>query len=187
MGGHFLSYIVTNILVLNSLWCSRIFLFCSSILQFQCWKTETLCIVIACANDVICLCFDVKSAEKRYACLKSANNKTKLKMTCVSSHRCLGSPVVRKKEFWLKGFISLAEINLSRQKQNYQFYLQWFCYLHILHLLRISFYFSKSQGVPGCNNIADLSLKIVFWTHKFAVGTHWYWKQRVPGPISPKL
>ena len=36
----------------------------------------------------------------------------------------------------------------------------------------ISFYFSESQGVPGCNNIADLSLKIVFWTHKFAVGTH---------------
>ena len=25
---------------------------------------------------------------------------------------------------------------------------------------------------PGCNSIADLSLKIVFWTHKFAVGTH---------------
>ena len=28
------------------------------------------------------------------------------------------------------------------------------------------------QRVPGCNSIADLSLKIVFWTHKFAVGTH---------------
>ena len=26
------------------------------------------------------------------------------------------------------------------------------------------------QGVPGCNGIADLSGKIVFWTHKFAVG-----------------
>ena len=26
------------------------------------------------------------------------------------------------------------------------------------------------QRVPGCNNIADLSLKIVFWTLKFAVG-----------------
>ena len=26
------------------------------------------------------------------------------------------------------------------------------------------------QRVPGCNSIADLSLKIVFWTHKFAVG-----------------
>ena len=24
--------------------------------------------------------------------------------------------------------------------------------------------------VPGCYRIADLSLKIVFWTHKFAVG-----------------
>ena len=28
------------------------------------------------------------------------------------------------------------------------------------------------QRVPGCNSIADLSLKIVFWTHKFAAGTH---------------
>ena len=64
---------------------------------------------------------------------------------------------------------------------------QWFCYLRILHLLRISFYFSESRRVPGCNSIADLSLKIVFWTHKFAVGTHWYWKQWVPGLISPKL
>ena len=30
-----------------------------------------------------------------------------------------------------------------------------------------SFLFKR---VPGCNSIADLSLKIVFWTHKFAVG-----------------
>ena len=66
---------------------------------------------------------DAKSAEKRYACLKIVNNKTKLNMTCVLSHRCLGSPVVRKKEFRLKVFISLEEINLSRQKQNYGFYL----------------------------------------------------------------
>ena len=69
---------------------------------------------------------DVKIAEKRYACLKIANNKTKLNMTCVSSHRCLGSHVVKKKEFQLKGFI-----NLSRQKQNYRFYLvfdkSWYC------------------------------------------------------------
>ena len=28
------------------------------------------------------------------------------------------------------------------------------------------------QRVPGCNRIADLSLKVVFRTHKFAVGTH---------------
>ena len=59
---------------------------------------------------------DVKSAEKRYACLKIVDNKTKMNMTCVSSHRCLGSPVVRKKEFRLKGFISLEEIILSRPK-----------------------------------------------------------------------
>ena len=28
------------------------------------------------------------------------------------------------------------------------------------------------QQIPGCKIIADLSLKIVFWTHKVAVGTH---------------
>ena len=60
---------------------------------------------------------DVKSAEKRYACLKIVYNKTKMNKTCVSSHRCLGSPVVRKKEFRLKGFISLGK------KQNHGFYL----------------------------------------------------------------
>ena len=66
---------------------------------------------------------DVKSAEKRYACLKTVNNKTKMNMTCVSFRRCLGSLVARKKEFQLKGFISLEEINLCKQKQNYRFYL----------------------------------------------------------------
>ena len=66
---------------------------------------------------------DIKSAEKRYDCLNFVKNKTKMNMTCVSSDRCLGSPVVRKKEFRLKGFISLEETNLSRQKQNYRFYL----------------------------------------------------------------
>ena len=60
---------------------------------------------------------DVKRAEKHFACLKIANNKTKMNMTCISYHRCLGSPVVRKKEIWLKGFITLEEINLSRQKK----------------------------------------------------------------------
>ena len=62
---------------------------------------------------------DVKSAEKLYACLKIiVNNKSKMNMTCASEtpHRCFGSPVVRKKEFRLKGFISLEEINPSRQK-----------------------------------------------------------------------
>ena len=67
--------------------------------------------------------YDVKSAENRYVCLKIVNNKAKMNMTCVSSHRCLESPVVREKEFRLKGFISLVEINLSSQKQNYRFYL----------------------------------------------------------------
>ena len=79
---------------------------------------------------------DVKSAEKRYACLKIVNNETKLNMTSVSIHRCFGSPAVRKKEFWLKGFISLEEINLSRQKLNYRFYLfdkSW--YFPIRHVI----------------------------------------------------
>ena len=34
------------------------------------------------------------------------------------------------------------------------------------------FLLSESGRVPGCKGIADLSLKIVFWTRKFAVGTH---------------
>ena len=59
---------------------------------------------------------DVKSAEKHYVCLKIVNE-----YDMRSYYRSLGSFVVRKKEFWLKGFISLDEINLSRQKQNYQF------------------------------------------------------------------
>ena len=84
---------------------------------------------------------DVKSAEKLYACLKIVNNKTKMNMTCVSSHRCLGSPVVRKKEFRLKRSISLEEINLSRQKQNYRFYLfdkSWyFPAKHVIYYFKI--------------------------------------------------
>ena len=79
---------------------------------------------------------DVKSAEKRYACLKIVNNKTKVNKTCVSSHRCLGSPMVRKKEFRLNRFISLEEINLSWQNQNYGFYLfdkSW--YLSTKHVI----------------------------------------------------
>ena len=86
---------------------------------------------------------DVKSAKKRYACFKIVNNKTKMNKTCVSYHRCLGSPVVRKKEFRLEGFISLEEINLSRQKQNYGFYLfdkSWYLPAkHVIYRLYISF------------------------------------------------
>ena len=81
---------------------------------------------------------DVKRTEKRYACLKIVNNKTKMNKTCISSHRCLGSPVVRKKEFRLKRFISIEEINLSRQKQNYGFYLldkSW--YLPAKHVIYV--------------------------------------------------
>ena len=66
---------------------------------------------------------DVTSARKRYDCLKIVNNKTKMNMKSVSSRRYLGSVVVRKKEFPLKGFISLFEIIISRQKQNNRFYL----------------------------------------------------------------
>ena len=41
-----------------------------------------------------------------------------MNVTCVSSHRCLGSLVVRKKEFWLKIFISVEEIYRSRLDKN---------------------------------------------------------------------
>ena len=67
--------------------------------------------------------WDVKSAEKRYVCLKFVNNETKMNMICVSSHRSIASLVVRKKEFPPKAFIFLEEINLYRQKQNNRFYL----------------------------------------------------------------
>ena len=54
---------------------------------------------------------DIKNTEKRYACLKIVITKTKMNMTCVSSHTLgLRSLVVRKKEFRFKGFISLEEI-----------------------------------------------------------------------------
>ena len=43
------------------------------------------------------------------------------------------------------------------------------------------------QGVPGCNDIADLSLKIVFGLVSLQLGLIDIWKQRVPGHISPKL
>ena len=50
------------------------------------------------------------------------NYKPKMNMACVSSHRCLGSLVVRKKEVQLKRFIfprenKSREINLSRQNK----------------------------------------------------------------------
>ena len=50
---------------------------------------------------------------------------------------------------------------------------QWFFYLRILHLLRISLSLRCKvlfQRVPGCNIMTDFAWKIVLWTHKFAVG-----------------
>ena len=50
---------------------------------------------------------------------------------------------------------------------------QWFFYLRILHLLRISLSLGCKvlfQRVPGCNIMTDFAWKIVLWTHKFAVG-----------------
>ena len=41
--------------------------------------------------------------------------------------------------------------------QNVGHFVQGFCNLLILHLLRISFYLSESQRIPGCNSMADLS------------------------------
>ena len=66
---------------------------------------------------------DVKSAEKRYACLKIVNNNTKMNMTCVSSHRCLRSLVVRKKGAGAKGFYFPRGNKSFYAKQNCLFYL----------------------------------------------------------------
>ena len=69
------------------------------------------------------------------------NIKTKMNMTCDSSHRCLRSLVVRKKEWRVNGFISQEEINLSRQKQNYRFYMfdkSWyFPAKHVIYTAKI--------------------------------------------------
>ena len=50
--------------------------------------------------------------------------------------------MVRKKEVPLKGFISLEEINLSRQKQNYGFYLfdkSWYLPAkHVIYGIKVS-------------------------------------------------
>ena len=51
---------------------------------------------------------DVKSAEKRYACLKIVNE---YDMPFISSMSLVTCDL--EKEFRLKGFISLEEINLS--------------------------------------------------------------------------
>ena len=55
------------------------------------------------------------------------------------------------------GELKMKELEWSQHK--------CFCYLCILHLLRISFYFIEFQGVLGCNSMADLSFKIVLRTH----------------------
>ena len=64
-------------------------------------------------------------------------------MKCVSSHRLLGSLVVRKKEFRLKRFISLEDINLSRQNQNFHFYIlnkSWnFSVKHVIYTILTHF------------------------------------------------
>ena len=53
---------------------------------------------------------DVKSAEKGYACLKIVNDRTKINMTCVSSHRCGQEKGVPAKGIYFP-------------RQNYRFYL----------------------------------------------------------------
>ena len=65
-------------------------------------------------------------------------------------------------------------------------YTQWFCYLYILHLLRIILSlgcnFFLFQRVPRCNSIADLSLKIVFWTPNALI-----WSTVSPRTHKPKI
>ena len=43
------------------------------------------------------------------------------------------------------------------------------------------------QRVPGCNGIADLSLRIMFWTHSFAVGLIDTWETESPRTKGPKI
>ena len=86
--------------------------------------------------------FVTSKVQRRHACLKIVNNKTKMNKTCVSSHRCFGSPVVRKKEFRLKEFYSLEEINLPRQNKitdficliNHGIYPPNMYYIYLLYL-----------------------------------------------------
>ena len=102
---------------------------------------------------------DVKSADKRYACLKIVNNKTKLNLTCVSSHRCLGSPrptCGQGKGIPAKRFISLEEINLFRPKQNYGFYLfdkSW--YFPVKHVIYVTI-FGHSSPAKSSSAVENL-------------------------------
>ena len=97
-----------------------------------------------------------------------------MNMTCILSHRCLGSLVVKKKECRLKGFISLEEINLFRPNQNYQFYLYdkswYFSTKHVIYLIidstnrnklcsRNVFFSMEITGLYGRNNRVIVTLE----------------------------
>ena len=72
MVSHFLSYIVTNILVLNLLFFLEFFVFVPRSISFSVRRQKRYGTSshVACVNDVIVNGCEVKSAEKRYACLK---------------------------------------------------------------------------------------------------------------------
>ena len=53
-------------------------------------------------TSIVSVC-DVKSSAKHYACLKIVNNKMKMNMTCVSTHRCLWVTCVQEKGVLTKG------------------------------------------------------------------------------------
>ena len=66
-------------------------------------------------------------------------------MLCVLSHQSLGPFRVQEKKFWLKEFISLEEINLSRHKENNRFYL-----------FDKSWYFPAKHVTYGVNHIQTI-------------------------------
>ena len=72
--------------------------------------------------------------------------------------------MVRKKEFRLKGFISLEEINLSRQKQNNRFYLfdkSW--YFLVKHVI----YRDIGQKFKGLRDIFVNTLRDIGYSDQF--------------------
>ena len=73
-----------NIWVQKFIVFSKKIIFCSPILQGKQKRYATSSNVKITSFVNV---YDVKSAEKRYACLKVVNNKTKINMTCVSSYR----------------------------------------------------------------------------------------------------
>ena len=67
------------------------------------------------------------------------------------------SPVVRKREFRLKGFIFLEEINLFRQKQNYGFWKRCFLKTSVSNGIIYTKYTQNPHTIEPPFNIATQS------------------------------